>query len=198
MGDQAWIDAAAVALAELQPPHVERKRATIIALVDAQLAGRSEQSVWGTPGVCNRGTYHLKWKFQPDFAAALATVSRLAREWRDTRALRALQGAAESLALAAPAAVAKAVGLMDSQDDRVALSAAFGILDRAGVETAGKSTMVGTVKHDVDINLSRLDDDELDALARIAGRLAGSAAGAGAAEVPKAAGALPGAVLPGI
>ena len=73
MGEQAWIDAAAGALAELQPPHVERKRATIIALVDAQLAGRPEQSVWGTPGVCNRGTYHLKWKFQPDFAAALAS-----------------------------------------------------------------------------------------------------------------------------
>jgi hypothetical protein len=190
MPEQGWIDAAAVALGELQPPHVERKRATIVALVDAQLAGRAEQSVWGLPGVCNRGTYHLKWKAQPDFAAALATVGRLAREWRDTRALRALQEAAENLALAAPAAVMRAIGLMESVEDRVALSAAFGILDRAGIETAAKSSVAETVKYDVAGSLAGLDDDELDALARIAGRLAGAATGTGAAQVPKVAGVL--------
>ena len=198
MAERSWVDLAATALEGLQPPHVERKRATIIALVDARLSGRPEQSVWGLPGVCNRNTYHMKWKFQPEFEAALAAVSRLAREWRDTRALRALQEAAENLALAAPAAVARAVALIDCAEDRVSLSAAFGILDRAGVETAGKSTLAGTVKHDVEINLSQLADDELDALARIAGRLGGDSAGAGAAEVPKVAGLLPGAVRSGL
>jgi hypothetical protein len=156
MAEQGWIEVAALALAGLQPPHVEKKRATIIALVDARLAGRPEDSVWKTAGVCNRSTYHLKWKQQPDFADALAKVARLAQEWRDTRTLRALQAAAERLALAAPLAVARAEKLLDSDDEGIRLKAAFGILDRAGVETAGKGTLAG----DMAVTLRVVYDDD--------------------------------------
>ena len=174
-----WVDVVQAAFGGLKPPNVDKKKATIIALVDARLAGRPEESVWKQPGVCNRGTYHLKWKKQPDFADCLAEVTRVATTWRDSRALRALQEAAERLALAAPIAVAKATALLGSDDEQIRLRAAFGILDRAGVETASKGSVAAEVKHDVDINLSRLDDAELDALARIAGRFASDPSGAG-------------------
>lgn len=179
MAEQGWTEVVQAAFASLTPPHLEKKKATIIALVDARLAGRPEESVWHQPGVCNRGTYHLKWKKQPGFAQALAAVDRLAREWKDGRAIRALQDAAERLALAAPIAVAKATALMASADEAIVLRAAFGILDRAGVETATKSSTAAEVKHDVEFSLDRLDDAELEALARIAGRFAGDPGGAG-------------------
>jgi len=144
MADQGWVEAVGAAFDGLQQPHREKKKATIIALVDARLAGRSEETVWKLPGVCNRGTYHLKWKKQADFVICLDRVSALATDWRDGRAIRALQEAAERLALATPVAVGKAIVLLGSDDERVRLQAAFGILDRAGVETAAK--VAGEVK----------------------------------------------------
>ena len=42
--------------------------------------------------------------------------------------------------LSSPAAVARVIELMESKDDAVALKAAFGLLDRAGMETAVKSS----------------------------------------------------------
>ena len=75
----------------------------------------------------------------------LKQVETLAREYVDGRALRAKQQAAERLALAAPIAVATAIREMQSDDPAVRLRAAFGILDRAGIETAPKGTVAGTM-----------------------------------------------------
>lgn len=134
-----WVKAVEEAFDDLTPPHLEKKKATIIALVDARLAGKPEESVWKLPEVCNRGTYHLRWKHDPAFAACLEAVTRLARQWKDGRTVRALQEAAERLALAAPVAVGKVLGLLTSEDENVRLRAALAILDRAGVETATKA-----------------------------------------------------------
>jgi len=184
MAEQGWVEAVGAAFGGLTGPHLEKKKATIIALVDARLAGRPEESVWKRAGVCNRGTYHLKWKRDPAFARALDEVTRLATTWRDTRTIRALQEAAEKLALAAPIAAARATLLLGSNDENVRLRAAFGILDRAGMETASKGSMAvaGDVTHNVEFDFGQLDDAELDALAQIAARLIGAdSAGAGAA-----------------
>lgn len=180
MADE-WVRLAGEALGRIEGQHAEKKRATILALVDARLSGEPEESVWRRPGVCNRGTYHLKWKKDATFAEALAAVTTLARDWKDGRALRALQEAAEKLALAAPVAVGRAINLLGSDDENIRLRAAFGILDRAGVETAQKSSSTAEVKHDVEFDVSQLADDELDTLARIAGRFANAPGGAGPA-----------------
>lgn len=133
-----WADVAADELDRFQGDHVGKKRSTVIALVDARLAGRAEESVWNLPSTCSRNTWHTKWKHDPLFQDVLSNVERLARRWTDTRTIRALQEAAEKLALASPAAADRAIVLMDSEDLDVALKAAFGVLDRAGVETAPK------------------------------------------------------------
>lgn len=134
-----WVDAVASELDRLDGQlHANKKRNTVLALVDIRLSGGSEESVWTRPTTCNRSTWHLKWKRDPLLMDVLGNVERLARRWTDTRTIRALQEAAEKLMLASPAAAGKAIALMLSEDDAVALRAAFGVLDRAGVETAPK------------------------------------------------------------
>jgi hypothetical protein len=134
-----WAETVATELDRLRGlQHEHKRRNTVLALVDARLAGRSEETVWGRAETCNRSTWHNKWKHDALMISVLGNVERSARRWTDTKAARALADAAEKLALASPAAVGVAIRRMASADDNVALRAAFGILDRAGVETAPK------------------------------------------------------------
>ncbi len=146
----AWIAEATALLDALTGKHAQLKRNTIIALVDARLARRSEETVWSVPGTCNRRVYHTKWKRDPAFAETLKAVHDLAVHHKNARAVSALSEAAENLALASPAAVAAAVRLLMSADEAVRLRAAFGILDRAGVETANKGSATITQAMDAD------------------------------------------------
>lgn len=148
-----WAEAVASELDRLRGlQHEHKRRNTILALVDARLAGRSEETVWTREDTCNRSTWHNKWKHDPVMLDVLASVERQARRWSDTKAIRALADAAERLQLASPAAAGKAISLMLSHDDRVALQAAFGVLDRAGVETAPKTQQ----EHGLSPELERL------------------------------------------
>ena len=135
-----WIDEAAAQLDRLQGKHREKQRATVIALVDARISGRSEETVWSLPETCSRNIYHSKWKKEPTFAEVLASVTEIAQGWKDTESLRALKAAAKRLALASPVAVGKLITLLNSPDENIVYRAATGILDRAGVETAVKAS----------------------------------------------------------
>lgn len=141
--------------------HGDKMKSTILALVDAHLAGESEENVWGREDTCSRNTYHSKWKRRAVFAEVLAAVDSLARDWRDNRALYALQEAAEQLQLASPQAVQRLIAIMAQAEDLTnSRLAATAVLDRAGLETASKSS--------VDVDVSRLSDAELQAI--IAGK----------------------------
>lgn len=139
-----WITVAAAELDRLNgKPHTGKMRATVLALVDVRLAGLPEERVWDRslyPDVCSRTIYQQKWKHQPLFASVLTNVEALARNYQDTRTLRALQSAAERLALASPVAVGRLIALMQDPESGIVLRAALGILDRAGVETAQKGS----------------------------------------------------------
>lgn len=182
-----WEAQAAAELARLAQPHAAKKRATVLALVDARLAGTSEEEVWRRPETCNRSTYHEKWKREPVFADVLENVTALAREWQDTKALRALRQAAERLALASPAAVAKAIEIMArSEDANVTLRAAFGILDRAGVETAVKAktetALTGADGGPVQVTDGLDDDARAERIAALLDRARARRAGPAAGE----------------
>jgi len=138
-----WIGAAAHELNRLaNERHYGKMRSTIVAIVGARLAGESEETVWTPrrPDTCSRAIYQGKWKRQTLFAEVLANVDRIAREHVDSRALRARMQAAERLALASPVAVGVAIQEMKHEDAAIRLRAAFGILDRAGMETASKGS----------------------------------------------------------
>lgn len=151
-----WKDLAQDELSRITGLHHQRKRLTILALVEARLAGRAEESVWSLPETCSRNTYHSKWKHDATFAAVLNNVTAMAISWQSGRRLTALQEAAEKLALAAPLAVIKLVALLEAPDAKTQRMAAVNILDRAGMETAQKMGM----SHRPDLSdVGELDDE---------------------------------------
>ena len=139
-------------------PHTEKKINTIVAIVDTELVGGSVTALLkgDDPDVCNFTTYHKKWKFEPEFAACLTAVRDIARNWEDGSKGLALAQASRLLAVASPKAAQKAINHIDSQDPNVSLRASLAVLDRAGVETAAKSSQElstpddgsFTIKHD--------------------------------------------------
>ena len=111
----------------------QKKRDTVLALVDARLAGRSEETVWDLPQTCNRSTYHSKWKRNdPIFVDVLDKCTKIAKRHKDRKPARAVVQAGEYLQLAAPAAAGRMVALIDSSDEAVALRAAAAV--RAGTD----------------------------------------------------------------
>lgn len=154
-----WRERAAAALGKLNDERwADKMKATIIALVDAHLAGVSEETVWERDDTCARNTYHLKWKKDALFAEVLSEVDSLARDFRDNRAVYALAEAAESLRLASPDAVLRLIAIMSQGGDLTnSRLAATAVLDRAGMETAAKSSQV-------DVDMSTLSDAELQAI----------------------------------
>lgn len=139
-GDPWWLELALHELDRLRGPELKKKRLTVIRLVDARLAGESDASVFRQAGTVGRDTWYKKWAKDPVTISVLANIEELISPARDRAALAAMAGAAGTMQLSSPAAVARVIELMLSKDDAVALKAAFGLLDRAGMETAIKST----------------------------------------------------------
>ena len=160
MGD--WKSEAMAALARLNDERwADKMKTTILAIVDAHLAGISEETVWALPETCARKTYHEKWKKQPLFADVLATVDGLARDWKDRRALDPLGEAVNLLRLASPDAVERLIAIMQQEGDLTnSRLAAAAVLDRAGLETASKSSS----RVDMEIDVRALSDEELQAI----------------------------------
>lgn len=152
-----WKRQAEQHLARFRPPHVDKKRATVLALVEARLAGVSEETVWGRPETCSRSIYHGKWRREPLFSDVLEHVTGLAREWQSGLRLASLEAAAERLALFAPDAVDTLIQLLDERyEPRDRRQAAVALLDRADVKTA--------LKGFVALDVTTLSDEELDAI----------------------------------
>ena len=72
-----WADVVADELDRFQGDHANKKRSTVIALVDARMAGKAEETVWNLPLTCSRNTWHTKWKHDPLFQDILANVCLL-------------------------------------------------------------------------------------------------------------------------
>ncbi|MCB0042873.1 MAG: hypothetical protein KDE23_24475 [Caldilinea sp.] len=156
--------------------HERKKKDTLIALIDANMSGKSEETVWEREDTCARSTWHEKWKRDPLIADVLERARRVAHAWRDGLAANTLAEAAELLALESYASVQEAARLRDeSEDDRVRLQAAFGILDRADIKTATKVDVRNDVRNEVH---HELDATVFDILAQAGALQSGADAGA--------------------
>lgn len=120
---------------------IEKRRNTIVALVEARLNGTSEEEVWKRRDTCTRRIYHEKWKKETLFAETLAAVTKAART---EKARIILDEALITLKLHTLRAVTRVVEIVGSEDEDKALKASFGILDRAGLATAKKGTSAVT------------------------------------------------------
>ncbi len=153
------------ALDRLQAPHKQKKITTVLALVDARLAGKSEESVWSQPGTVARTNYHAKWKKDPLFAEVLATVHRAALRQQNSRATDTILRAQHILRISSAGAATTLVKAMTSTDEQIAIRAALAILDRAGLETAAKNethavgpTPLDQWRRDVEQRRAAVDD----------------------------------------
>ena len=172
MPDPEWLTAAVAELNRLDDQReADKMRATVIALADARVNHRYDKTVWvraDFPDVCSRTVYN-KWRDKnPVFVEVLAAVTKLALDYRDSEELRALQLSRRRLRLASPVAVGRLITLLQSADESIVIRAALGILDRAGDETAAKSSSV--VTGDVTVrSAAELTDDDLASIATSGG-----------------------------
>ena len=135
-----WLEYGLSELNRIQPPERNKKVNTIIALIDARLAGESDASVFRRADCVSRDVWYKKWSKDAVISSVLDNIKELIRPIHDKNALLAMSAAATNMQLASPLAVRRAISLMDSLDEAVSLRAAFGLLDRAGIETAAKNT----------------------------------------------------------
>lgn len=156
---EAWLRRAEEHLSRIVYPEKAKKRNTIIALVDARLAGLPDASVFEMSDTCSRNTWYDKWSKDQLIRDVLDAVESLAFTLKDRRKLEALATAKETITMASPAAAQTlaamaAFGYMDTMLNgdtlRVPvaaterLRAALGLLDRASSETAAKNAIEHT------------------------------------------------------
>ncbi len=155
--EKQWQNALVGIFDGLDGPHLEKKKATILAIVDARLSGQAEERVFERPDTCSRTVWHTKWKRDAEIGGRAERIFQAASEWRDNRTLLALAEAVETLQLSAPDAVNRLVAIMNQAADLTnSRLAAVAVLDRAGTSTASKSS--------VDVDMSTLSDAELQAI----------------------------------
>lgn len=71
------------ALAEIEPPHVAKKRATVIKLAQAAAQQTPMKTVFEAADTCNESIWYIKWQFDEKIARALALAERRCLEWVD-------------------------------------------------------------------------------------------------------------------
>lgn len=148
--DPLWLGEVAQELSRIQGAHAQKKRNTVVALVQARLAGKSDEMVWKRDNTCSRSTFHRPggWGEDVVISSVLENATRIAKDWRENRGRRAVERAIEALQLYSPIAANHLFRIMESESDvGPALRAALLILDRAGIDTAQKLDHV-IVGHD--------------------------------------------------
>lgn len=71
------------ALAEIEPPHVAKKRATVIKLAQAAAQQTPMKTVFEAADTCNESIWYIKWQFDEKIKRALALAERRCLEWVD-------------------------------------------------------------------------------------------------------------------
>lgn len=154
-----------MALSAITGEHVAKKEATILRLAQAVASNQSQASVWKQPDTCTSNVWHGRlgkpgWKDDPIIAHAYQVAEARARWWERVRKGRALQDASDELVDLAPDAVRQLASVIrrgqmvfDRAEEIVIKQASVGevirasvdVLDRAGIETASKSTVAGNM-----------------------------------------------------
>lgn len=123
------------ALAQFRGNSATSKRTTILEIVRAELEGRPESSVWGLPGVCNRSTFHGKWKKNDQFAAVWSYVRDVATKHRSTAQVRQVLDSRDWLRRHTTNAAFVLTTLTTSTNENIAYKAARAILDITGTSS---------------------------------------------------------------
>ena len=121
------------ALAVFGGTHGQKKRKTILALVEAEMAGKAEETVWKQEDTCNRSTYHGKWKKNKQFSRTLALVRDAARKYASAPGSMAMLDARNRMQRITSKASRTIEKSLESADETIALRAALKTIEIAGV-----------------------------------------------------------------
>lgn len=132
-----WSRDALVSLKKIVGKRKEYKRALILKVVRSRLSG-----IFLTKSLTSvEYEDYFYFRSDPLFVTVLNEVSQLATVTSDQFALDAITRTQRLLAVKSTKALETAVAVLASEDERVRLQAAFGLLDRAGVATAQKQSI---------------------------------------------------------
>lgn len=115
---------------------------TAAAIIERRVAGLSwdTPAFWEQPGIAARSTFNKWKKDDPNFSQLLEEAWQVAQHYRADVAADAVDAAVLTLQAAAPLFVKTVVEVsQNTKDQRAALAAAFGGLDRASKLTASKA-----------------------------------------------------------
>lgn len=180
-------------LAKIPAPHEAKRRRTVILLAFAHATQTPIADVFERDDTCASQIWWQKWQYVPEISEALEACKARALDWVDDQTVsieehfrRQRRKAIAEYAAQAPEAlkdVMTDLGLTVKGSDRIL--AAETLMRWAEPETGqklGRSAGSASIEQRVDVyDLSRLSDEELNALARLAERPAGADDGAGPA-----------------
>jgi hypothetical protein len=132
-----WIQDCQGILDRLTGRRAPYKRSLIIKVVSARLLGKTLSKSL-TPAELS---YWSLYRLEPLFLETYDQVMKTAMSVFERMSFDNLRRASHLVAINAPQAALAAIEVLNSDDERTRLSAAFGLLDRAGVSTASKSTI---------------------------------------------------------
>lgn len=112
-------------LNEITGAHAEKKKATILALVQARLNNQTARSVFADPAYCNESTYHKKWKHDPVFARVFDYVMSAATTLVNAEELIFMVEARRYVQRRTPQAAKVLIKTLDDERSDVALKAAI-------------------------------------------------------------------------
>lgn len=146
-------------LAAIKPPHVSKKRATVVRLAYARANEEPVKEVFNRPETCNETIWYTKWQYIPEVKAAFEACYERLLAWADeqTAAVQSyyrqqrLQAIAR-YAAAAPEQLARVMTGPEFKGSEV-ISAANALLTWADPEAAGKAQPPATTP-DTEVNLA--------------------------------------------
>ena len=161
-------------LSAIKPPHVHKKRTTVIKLAFALANQQPVKEVFDQPDTCTESNWYMKWQHIPEVAAAFKACRERALSWAD-REVAALEAhyrrvrrrSTAEFAAAAPDALADVMN-DNAQKGADRISAANALLTWADPDAAGKAAPApppGHIEQSVNFGiLEGLSHAELDAL----------------------------------
>jgi len=136
--------------------HLAKRKATLEAMVEADMLGYSLNSVFERPETCTKTVWYKKWRHDPVMEKALEALRTLMFDMQDQEVAMALQVSKRRLALLTPDAVDRLEEFMGpGVDEAITIRAVKEILDRGGLETAAKSVS----SHSVTMEPAPNDDE---------------------------------------
>lgn len=158
-------------LKQIKPPHIGKKRATVVKLAYAKANELPLKDVWSQPDVCNETVWYTKWQYVPEMKASFEACYKRILEWSDeqTAAVQAHYRRLRLQAIAKHAATAPDA-LADVMQDNAQrgsdrISAANALLTWSDPEAAGKAQPPAPAPN-ADVNLwtllGQLPDGNID------------------------------------